>query len=264
MDEKGFALVTGASSGIGLAIGRELAGRGYPVLLVSNEEQRIAEAALDISRDYEVNAKSLYMDLAQSDSAQKLFEYCEINNIRIEILVNNAGIFFFRDIIDTKPALMETGINLHVTTPTMLTRLFADKMIRENRKGYILNMASIAAWMMMPGITLYSATKSYLRCFSRAMRNEIFEKGVSVTTVCPGAVATGLYGLAPRYMKLGISLGIILSPERLAKKAINKMLKKRSEYIPGGFINRLFIFLVVILPEWLVRRLKKKIDGYKS
>lgn len=264
MDEKGFALVTGSSSGIGLAIGRELAGRGYPVFLVSNEEEKIHEAALKISVDYKVNAKSLYMDLAQYDSAEKLFAYCETNDIHVEILVNNAGIFFFRDVINTKPDLINKEIDLHIHTPTMLTRLFADKMISGNRKGYILNMASIAAWMMMPGITLYSATKSYLRCFSRAIRHEILDKGVSVTTVCPGAVATGLYRLAPRYMKLGMALGIILSPERLARNAVNKMFKKRSEYIPGGFINRLFIFLVVILPEWLVRILKKKLDRYKS
>jgi len=258
--DKGFALVTGSSSGIGLAISRELAKRGYPLLLVSNEEEKIAAVALEIQTEYRVTALSLYMDLARRDSAEKLFEYCEKNNITTEILVNNAGIFFFRDVTGTQGELVEKVINLHVLTPTSLSRFFADWMIRENRTGYILNMASIAAWMMMPGITLYSATKSYLRCFSRAMRCETLDRGVSVTTICPGAVATGLYGLAPRYMKLGIRLGIILTPERLARKAIKKMFQKKAEYIPGGFINRLFIFLVNAMPEVLVRHLKKKID----
>ena len=264
MNDKGFALVTGASSGIGLAISKELAAQGYPLFLVSNEKEKIAERALEIQNEFKVTALSLYMDLSQDGSAQKLFEHCKDNNIQIEILVNNAGIFFFRDITDTAPERIETAIKLHTFTPTMLTRLFAEQMIRANKKGYILNIASIAAWMMMPGIALYSATKSYLRCFSRSMRNEVFNKGVSITTLCPGAVATGLYGLAPRYMKLGMGLGIILSPQRLAKKAVKKMFKKRSEYIPGGFINRLFIFLVVILPEWLIRTLKKKIDKMLS
>ena len=113
----------------------------------------------------------------------------------------------------------------------------------------------------MPGIALYSATKSFLRCFSRAMRCELFESGVSITTICPGAVATGLYGLAPLYMKLGLGLGIILSPERLARKALKKMFQKKAEYIPGGMVNRLFIFLVSALPEFLVRYIKKKIDS---
>ena len=264
--DKNFALVTGASSGIGLALSRELARRGYPLLLVSNEEEKIAIAALEIQAEYNVKAISLCMDLAQRDSAEKLFEYCEKNSIKTEVVVNNAGIFFFRDITDTKSERIETIINLHALTPVKLSRLFADQMIREyrreNRMGYILNMASIAAWMMMPGITLYSATKSFLRCFSRAMRCEVFDQGVSITTICPGAVATGLYGLAPSYLKLGIRLGIILSPERLACRALKKMFQKKAEYIPGGFVNHLFIFLVKALPEVLVRRIKRKIDAY--
>jgi len=259
-EDKNFALVTGASSGIGLAISRELAGRGYPLLLVSNEEEKIAETAGETGKEYGVRTIPLYIDLAQRDSAQKILDYCENNNIKIEILVNNAGIFFFRDITDTAPERIETVINLHVLTPSLLCRYFAEQMSRENRIGYILNMASIAAWMMMPGITLYNATKSYLRCFSRAMRSEMYNRNVYMTTVCPGAVATGLYGLAPRYMKLGIRLGIILPPELLASKAINKMFHKKAEYIPGGLLNRVFILIVKSLPEWLIRRIKKKID----
>jgi len=255
-----FAVVTGASSGIGLAISKELARRGYPLLMVSNEEEKIVQAALEIHAVYKVRAISLFMDLAQKDSAQKLFDFCEENGIKTEILVNNAGIFFFRDVTDTPPKKIETVINLHTLTPAVLSGLFADQMIQEGRKGYILNMASIAAQMMMPGIALYSSTKSFLRCFSRAMRNETYGRGVSITAICPGAVATGLYGLAPHYMKLGIRLGIILTPERLARKAVEKMFKKKAEYIPGGAINYVFIFLVKALPEVLVRYLKKKID----
>ena len=256
---KNFALVTGASSGIGLAISRELAGRGYPLLLVSNEEEKIAETAEETGNEFHVRAVPLYLDLSQRDSAQKIFDYCVKNNIKVEILVNNAGIFFFRNITDTAPDLIETSLKLHVLTPSLLCRLFAEQMILENRKGYILNMSSIAARMMMPGITLYNATKSYLRCFSRAMRNEIYNN-VSITTICPGAVATGLYGLAPRYMKLGIRLGIIIPPDRLASKAVRKMFQKKAEYIPGGLLNRLFILIVESLPELLIRRLKKTID----
>ncbi|MCL2067501.1 MAG: SDR family NAD(P)-dependent oxidoreductase [Treponema sp.] len=260
-EEKSFALVTGASSGIGLAISRELAQHGYPLLLVSNEEAKLNEAASELTNNYHVRAIPLYMDLAQRDSAQNVFDYCQTNNIKIEILINNAGIFFFKDIIDTSGELIEKSVNLHIFTPTMLCRLFAHKIIHENRKGYILNMASIASWMMMPGIALYSAAKSYLRCFSRAMRCEIYDRNVSITTVCPGAVATGLYNLPERYMKLGIRLGIIITTERLAALALKKMFKRKAQFIPGGLINRLFIFLVNAMPEALVRQIKRKIDN---
>jgi short-subunit dehydrogenase len=257
---KQFALVTGASSGIGLAMCRELARLGYPLLMVSNEEEKLIDAAAAIHSEFNVSAVPLYMDLAEKDSAQKIFDYCVSNNIKITILINNAGIFFFKYIADTNRELIEKAINLHIVTPTMLCRLFAEQIIAENRKGHILNMASITAWMMMPGIALYSATKSYLRCFSRALRCEIIDKGISVTTVCPGAVATGLYNLPPRYVKHGIRLGLILTPERLAKLSLKKMFKRKAQYIPGGLINRLFIFLVKSMPEGLVRLLKKKID----
>lgn len=258
--DKYFAVVTGSSSGIGLAISRELARWGYPLLLVSNEEEKIAAVAADIQAEFQVDSRGLYMDLAQRDSANKLFDYCAANNIKVTILVNNAGIFFFKDIIDTEPERLETVINLHNLCPTLLCRLFAGQMIRENRQGYILNMASIAAQMMMPGITIYNASKSYVRCFSRAMRNEVFDKGVSITVICPGAIATGLYNLPPRYIKLGVRLGIIMTTERLARKAVNKMFKRKAEYVPAAFINSLFIFIVNTLGGKIIRRIKRKID----
>jgi len=187
---KNTALVTGASSGIGLAISGELARRGYSLLMVSNEDEKLSEEARELEGKYGIRAIPLCMDLAQRDSAQKLFDYCQANNVIIDILVNNAGIFFFRDITDTPPERMETIINLHMFTPAMLSQAFARQMIADNRKGYILNMSSISSRMMMPGITMYSSTKSFLRCFSRSMRNEVFYKGVSITTLSPGAVAT--------------------------------------------------------------------------
>lgn len=257
---KNTALVTGASSGIGLALSAELARRGYPLLMVSNEDAPLAKAAMEIEAKYGIKAIPLFMDLAQRDSAQKLFNYCQINNLKIEILVNNAGIFFFKDITGTPPERMELMINLHCYTPALLCHFFAKQMTEENRKGYILNMASIASRMMMPGITLYSATKSFIRCFSRSIRHELFSRGVSVTTISPGAVATGFYSLAPRYLKLGVRLGIIITPERMALLAVRKMFKRKAEFIPGGLLNRLFIILVIALPEALIRRLKRKID----
>jgi len=259
-NDKQFALVTGASSGIGFAFSVELAKLGYPLLLASNEEDKINQTAKEIQAEYNVKTIPLYIDLAQTNSAQKLFDYCNTNKIKIIILINNAGIFFFRDIIDTTTSRIETMINLHVLTPVLLCRFFAEQMFRENRKGYFLNVASISAWMMMPGISLYSSTKNFTRCFSRAMNREIRDWGCSITTVCPGAAATGLYNLPSRYTKLGIRLGIIMPVQRLAAIALKKMFRRKAQFIPGGFINRLFIFVVKTMPEWMIRCIRKKIN----
>jgi short-subunit dehydrogenase len=261
MDGQGkTALVTGASSGIGLAISEELAKRGFSLVMVSNEEKALSDAAHDLEEKYKVKTASFCMDLAQSDSAQKLFNYCRENNFKIEVLVNNAGIFFFKDITDTPPEKIEKTLNLHIVTPSLLTRIFAEQMVADNRKGYILNMSSIASRMMMPGIALYSSTKSFLRCFSRSMRNEVYDSGVSITTLSPGAVATGLYNLPQRYLKLGVSLGIIMSPSRLAKTAVKKMFARKAEYMPSGLLNGFFIFLVWSIPQPLVRWIKRKVN----
>ena len=122
-----------------------------------------------------------------------------------------------------------------------------------------MNIASISSRMMMPGIALYASTKSFLRCFSRAMRNEVYQKGVSITTISPGAAATELYNLSSRYIELGIKLGVIIKTKRLAFLAVKQMFKRKAEYIPYGFINRFFIFLVITMPEFYIRWLKKKI-----
>jgi len=255
------ALVTGANSGIGFAICGELAKRGCSLLMVSNDKDGLKQAAFNLESVYGIKPGVYNIDLAKKGSAKELFEYCLKKKITVSILVNNAGIFFFKDVINTPKKLVKKIINLHNYTPVMLTRLFIRQMIKENRKGYILNMASVSSRMMMPGIALYSATKSFLRCFSRAMRNEVFDKGISITTISPGAVETGLYNLPSRYLKLGKFFGVILTPEKLASQAVKKMFKRKAEYIPGAFINRLFIFIVVILPEKLVRFIKKKLPG---
>jgi short-subunit dehydrogenase len=264
MDENlNFALVTGASSGIGLEISRELARRGYQLLIVSNEEEKLVRLAGEIQAEYKTRVLPFYMDLALADSAKKLFDYCAENRIKTEILVNNAGMFFFKDIVDIPPSRMETMINLHVLTPALLCRFFAEQMIRENIKGYIMNMSSISAWMMMPGIALYNSTKSFLHCFSRTMRRETIENGVSITAICPGGVATGLYNLSPRYIALGVRLGIIMPPRKLAVLSLNKMFQRKAEYFPGGFINRFFVFLSKSMPEWVIRKLRNKLRNFQ-
>ena len=261
-DDKLFALVTGASSGIGLAISRELARHGYPILLISNEEEKLKIAGLEIEEQYHVRAIPLFMDLAKKDSAKSIFDFCEQSNIKIEILVNNAGMFIFKDIIDTAPERMEAIINLHTLTPALLARLFAAQIIREKRKAYILNMSSISARMHIPGITLYSATKNFLRSFSLAMGKETRGQNISITTISPGAAATGFYGLGPRYMKLGIKLGIIVTPEILARKSVRKMFRKRLEFIPNPFINHFIVFITKVLPNSFFRKIKMKLDSY--
>ena len=208
-----LALVTGASSGIGYQYARLLAEKGYDLLLVSNEEIRIAEVARELRRQFGVRADGLCRDLSLADAADSLFEYTRQQGFEVEVLVNNAGVFFFDDLTETDSRRIERMIGLHVQTVTMLCRYFGAAM-KARGKGYILNMSSMSAGMPFPGISVYAATKSYLKQFSKAIHNELYDYGVRVTAVCPGAVATDLYNLSGHYQRLGLRLGILRAVRR--------------------------------------------------
>ena len=129
-------------------------------------------------------------------------------------------------------------------------------------KGYILNMSSMSAGMPFPGISVYAATKSYLKQFSKAIHNELYDYGVRVTAVCPGAVATDLYNLSGHYQRLGLRLGILMRPERLARKGLRALFAGRRCVTPGT-VNHLFMPLAALVPSRLIRLIKRRAKFYR-
>ncbi len=284
------ALVTGASSGIGLNYAKELVKYGYNLILVSNQPAELKVAAHLIASQYNythldiagkiiptdqgtssanpaegdafANCNGTWIttickDLSHQSAAQELFDICNEKGIEVEVLVNNAGIFIFKDVADCTIGKISTILNLHMYTVTMLCRLFGEKM-RERRKGYILNMSSISAHTPFPGISLYTATKSFIRTLSIALRLEMREYGVHVMTVSPGAVATDLYNLPANLQQLGVNIGVIYRPDKLTRKALHKLFYTNiKEFVPG-FINRLFKPIFSILPLWFKMWVRKK------
>lgn len=250
------ALVTGAASGIGLCIARELAGRGYDVVMVDIQEEKILEVSRAVAETFQVAAYPVCMDLSSPDAAKVLFDYCRQKEWIIDVLVNNAGIFFFDETVRVAEEKVLACIRLHIETPTMLCRLFGAEMKNRNG-GYILMLSSLAVWMPYPGLTLYAATKRYLKTFAKAFHHEMADYNVGVTTLCPGAVDTSLYGLNERLTKIAINSGIMMKPEKLAKKAVNAMFRKRTLLIPG-FVNRFFLPLLAMLPVRCARAILKR------
>lgn len=257
-----YALVTGASSGIGQQYATELAKQKYDLVLVSNQEKEIQEVADELSQKYGVKTIALYRDLAKDEAAQELHSYCKENNIQIDILINNAGVFFFNEYVKTDIRRIELMLNLHIKTVSEMCYYFGADM-KERGFGYILNMSSMSAWMTMPGISVYNATKAYILNFSRSIWYELKPYGVGVTAICPGAVDTGLYGLSDYWRKIAVGIGVSMRPEKLAQKALKKMFKKKKQYIPG-WINHIFIFMVKHLPDWFIFLIIKKIDQFQK
>ena len=262
-----LSLVTGASSGIGLQYATQLA-RDYhtDLLLVSNQEEELRKVAEDIETQYHVKAVPHYADLSKQDAAEELYNYCHANNLVVDILINDAGVFFFNPYCETSMRRIELMLNLHITTVAKLCRLFGEDMIarqlteeeqsqticgKPRRKGYILNMSSMSAWMAMPGIQTYNATKAFIYNFSKSLWYELRPKGVNITVMTPGAVDTALFGLAPNLRRLAVNLTVSIPPEKLVKRALRSMFRDRKADMPG-VINHLCTPLLKHTPDWLV------------
>ncbi|MBD5355903.1 MAG: SDR family NAD(P)-dependent oxidoreductase [Bacteroides sp.] len=241
-----IAIITGATGGIGFQFALELARRGCGLVLVDIDEKRLYAAADIITADTEVMVLVLQLDLTTSNVTEVLEDYCNGWGINPDILINNAGIFSFSPVIDTSERKMETFISLHMRAVAMMSRWFAMRRA-SNGNGWILNMSSMSCWMPMPGLALYASTKAFIRVFTRSLHYEMRDYGVGVTVACPGGIATDLFGLPDNLKQLAMKLHVLDTPERFAKKAIDKMLRKKKQYI-NGWLNRLSIFFVGILP----------------
>lgn len=250
------AVVTGASSGIGLCFCRELASRGCALVMVSNQERELPECAAAISSRYGVEATPFFCDLTARDADMLLTRFLDREGIDADYLINNAGIFSFLPVTDTPERKLQCFIDLHVRAVTTISRTFAIRFARRGN-GRILNMSSMSCWMPMPGIAMYSATKAYIRVFSRALHYEMRDEGVSVTVACPGGIATDLFGLPKNLQRLALRLRVLQTPERFASKAVDRMLHGRMQYI-NGFINRISILFVGVMPTWARMLVKRK------
>lgn len=241
---------------MGKMYAERLAEAGYDLLLVSNQEKELQEVADDLKQRFGVKVIPHYQDLAVATAADDLFAFCQSQSLEIEILINNAGMFFFEELTPDNEAKAMKMMQLHIHTPTRLCLLFGNEM-KQRGHGYILNMSSMAAKLPCPGITIYSASKAYLKSFGKSLYFEMRPYGVTVTTVCPAAIATPLYKLKPSLLKLWVKIGLIGTPQWLVKRALRGMFHKRRVVKPG-LMNYYLPPLVNALPKWLVARLWKK------
>ena len=272
-----LALVTGASSGIGLQYATQLA-RDYhcDLLLVSNQKEELEKVAKDLADQFNVKTIAHYADLSLQDAAEQLHDYCVQNKLVVDILINNAGIFFFNKYCETSMKRIELMLQLHMITVAKMTRLFAEDMCQrklteeeakqricghKRMRGYILNMSSMSAWMAMPGIQTYNATKAFIYNFSKSIWYELKPQNVGITVMAPGAVDTARFGLAPNLRKLAVALTVSIPPEKLVKRALRKMFRNKKADTPG-VINWLCTPLLKHTPDWMLFLAQKKLSQF--
>ena len=251
-----YAIVTGASSGIGYSFAEQLLKRGYNLLIVSNVKE-IEDAAKRLSKiDNRLSIIGLQMDLGQQTSARELYEYTRAHKMEVEVLVNNAGVYHDKDILDDSEGFTSLIMNLHMYTPAMLCYLFGQDM-KARGKGYILNVCSVTSKMAAQRLGTYGGTKAFLSHFTRALHIELRKYGVSVTDVSPGAVDTGLYSIPPFMTKLGKCLGIIVSPETLAKRGLFALFHGWAKTTIPTVFWRVLCFLILLAPTCLLRLIRR-------
>ena len=249
------ALVTGASKGIGRCYALQLAALGYNVLMVALGEAELLATAEEVrTANPKVWVRTLVKDLATPTAAEELFAWTEAEGIKVDVLINNAGIFSFCDILNTPIERIQRMIYLHDITSTLNCRLYAADMIKRGG-GRILNMSSFSIWMPYPGLSLYSASKAYLKSFSVAFAKEVKDKGVTVTAICPAGIATDLYGLSPALQRFGLKTGILMSPESCARRSLNGMFRGQRCKVPDWWF-RLFIPICQLVRGPLMRWLR--------
>lgn len=248
-----WAMVTGAAMGIGRQYAERLALLGYNLLLVDIREEVEREAEI-IKHTHRIKCDCKVMDLATLDAARHLHDYTVNQGYEFDIVINNAGIFSFCDILNTSTERLERIILLHDMTLTMMCRLYAADMVKRG-KGRILNMSSYSIWMPFPGLAAYSASKAYIKSFSEAFAKELRKTGVTITAICPAGIATDLYGLSKGLQKFGVKSGILMSPKSCARRGLNAMFRGKRVVVPDWWY-RLLIPMCMYLPGFIIRPLR--------
>lgn len=252
-----MALVTGGSSGIGLEFSRQLAEKGYDLIIVSNSREQLDAVCAPIAEEYGVRVIPRLQNLATGNAAEELMEWCDSQSVLPDILVNNAGMFYFKELSPELMGKAEVMIGLHVTTPTKMCILFGDRM-KQRGSGRILLVASMAARIPAPGIQVYSATKAYLRSFGESLSFELKPYGVTVTTLCPAAIATPLYGLKKGLLNFGVAIRVIHTPQWLVRKALKGLFRGRRLMKPS-IMNAYLPPMIKMLPSNLEQKIWDRI-----
>jgi short-subunit dehydrogenase len=248
--ERNYALVTGASSGLGWHLSELLAQKGYHLIAASNEPEGLDQLKMHLVANAAIKVFTVNINLAGESSARALFDYCEKLGLTVEVLVNNAGMLAYGEAYRIPYAEARDILQLHVTTPALLCRLFSDKMIK-NGKGFILNVSSISAVMPFPTISFYGPTKTFLRHFTRALRTELKGMGLHVTCLLPGAMDTRLLDRYHFNRRVTRRFRILLHPREVAQAGIKALFRNRPECIPG-WLNKLVVWILPVIPRSII------------
>lgn len=254
-------IVTGAASGLGLEFAHLLARDSFDLILFDIDGKRLKDVKALLESKYDTRISNFSLDLSKPFIAKEV--YGKLNGSGIDVLINNAGFGLFGHFTKTSWQHEEAMIQLHIMTTTQLTKLILKDMVAKG-SGKILNVASVAAFLPGPLMTIYYATKAYIVSFSQALANEVRGTGVSVTVLCPGQTKTGFQNVESSLSNVKPSSTKYFTSDALsvAKYGYRAMNAGRALAVPGIF-NKFILVLSRILPMkisgMLVRKLQENV-----
>jgi len=242
MKSKNYSLITGASSGLGLAFVHEIASRQGNLALVALPGEGLPGIAEEIEDSYQVEVLYLELDLCQNDAHLRISEWLDFHQVEIHSLINNAGIGGSSPFEHMRSEDIDRMIQLNVRATSLLTRQLLPILKRQSR-GYILNVSSMASFSPIPFKAIYAASKGFVHAFSQALRYELVDTQVSVTVLHPGPIMTN-QAVRDRIACHGkFSQMSVVSVEEVARQAIMGLYTGKKRVIPGAF-NRLNAFFM--------------------
>lgn len=256
------ALITGASSGFGLEFAKLFAADRFNLVLVARSRDILNTVAAELTQQYGVQVKTIVKDLQAPNAAKEVFDEMQASGILIDALVNNAGFAsygFFHEADLQKETDM---IQLNITALVQLTRYFLPGMVVRGN-GYILNVASTAAFQPGPLMAVYYASKAFVLYFSEAIANEVQDKGVKVTALCPGPTETGFQKRAAMEESKLVKGRKLMDAKTAAKIGYQGLMKGRAVVIPGQ-TNRIQAVVPRLLPRGLTTRIVRRVQDRVS
>jgi short-subunit dehydrogenase len=250
-----LAVVTGASAGLGAIFARQLAERGFDLLLVARDADRLRSLADELTLQHAIVAEPWPADLSRDEGMRTLAEYLSRNE-RVMVLVNNAG-FGTKGKLATRPiGEQATMLELHVMAPMLLTRAVLPGMIAR-REGRIITVASVASFTASPGNVNYCATKAYQRVFMESLALELEGTGVSVQALCPGFTHTEFHGRA-EISKDSIPGVLWLEAERVVRESLDAAFGDGPVVVIPARRYRMIVWALKHMPEWFRGRLQRR------
>lgn len=250
--ENKYTLITGGSEGIGFELARLFAKDKNNIILVARNEEKLLRAKNKIEDEFEVEVKIMVCDLSKNDEVDKLIKAVDENNLSVDNLINNAGIGSFGAFHEAVDNFENTLININIISVTKLTKYFLKKMIKEGNGG-IMNVASTAAFVGGPKMAMYYSSKAYVLTLTEAIHDEVKDKGIRISCLCPGPVKTSFQEKAG-IKKSDKAKKYLMDAQQVAEEGYKGFLKGKDIIIPGTK-NKFLILGNKLIPRFLSRKI---------